>query len=152
MKKFWTLLWICLLLSGLLLTISCSSAAKTTGSSTGTITTTESTDVPAITTQDANTMIQNNNNNTNFVLLDVRTADEFSGGHIEGAVNIDYYAADFKTNIGKLDKTKVYLVYCRTGVRGAASVKIMLDLGFRQTQNMTGGITKWVNDGYTTVK
>ena len=97
-------------------------------------------------------MIQNNNNNTNFVLLDVRTADEFSGGHIEGAVNIDYYAADFKTNIGKLDKTKVYLVYCRTGVRGAASVKIMLDLGFRQTQNMTGGITKWVNDGYTTVK
>lgn len=97
-------------------------------------------------------MIKNNQNNPNFVILDVRTAAEFGAGHLAGAVNIDYYGAHFKTNVGQLDKSKQYLVYCRTGIRGAASVQIMLDLGFKQTQNLTGGITQWIADGYATVK
>jgi rhodanese-related sulfurtransferase len=105
-----------------------------------------------ITVSDANTSIQKNSGNANFVLLDVRTADEFNSGHLAGAINLDYYAADFKANIAKLDKNKQYLVYCRTGIRGAASVQIMLDLGFTKAQNMAGGITEWTQEGYAVVK
>jgi len=108
--------------------------------------------VPTISVQDAYALIRNNQGNPNFVILDVRTADEFNSGYIAGTINIDYYSSEFKTNIGKLDKNKRYLVYCRTGIRGAASVQIMMDLGFKQTQNMAGGITEWIQDGYPTVK
>ena len=156
LKKIGILLVMLLIAVSVLTVIGCSSSSTATNSSAMTTVssqvTTLSTDAPTITTQDANDLIAKNKNNANFVLLDVRTADEFNGGHIEGAVNIDYYAADFKANISKLDKTKQYVVYCRTGIHGAASVKIMLDLGFKQAQNMAGGITKWMNDGYPTVK
>jgi len=128
------------------------SQAKTTASSTTPATASQTEGVPTITVADANASIRKNSGDTNFVLLDVRTADEFNSGHIAGAINIDYYAADFKANIAKLDKNKQYLVYCRTGIRGAASVQIMLDLGFTKTQNMAGGITEWIQEGFATVK
>jgi rhodanese-related sulfurtransferase len=138
-----------ILLSGIL--AGCSQV-KTTASSTVPVVTSQTTDVPTITVSDANTSIQKNSGNANFVLLDVRTADEFNSGHLAGAINLDYYAADFKANIAKLDKNKQYLVYCRTGIRGAASVQIMLDLGFTKAQNMAGGITEWTQEGYAVVK
>ena len=138
-----------ILLSGIL--AGCSQV-KTTASSTVPVVTSQTTDVPTITVSDANTSIQKNSGNANFVLLDVRTADEFNGGHLAGAINLDYYAADFKANIAKLDKNKQYLVYCRTGIRGAASVQIMLNLGFTKTQNIAGGITEWTQEGYAVVK
>jgi rhodanese-related sulfurtransferase len=138
-----------ILLSGIL--AGCSQV-KTTASSTVPVVTSQTTDVPTITVSDANTSIQKNSGNANFVLLDVRTADEFNSGHLAGAINLDYYAADFKANIAKLDKNKQYLVYCRTGIRGAASVQIMLNLGFTKTQNMAGGITEWTQEGYAVVK
>ena len=97
---------------------------------------------------DAYNLIQKNKSNPDFIILDVRTTDEFNTGYIAGAINIDYYATDFKTNIGKLDRNRQYLVYCRTGIRAAASVQIMLDLGFKQVQNLAGGITAWIQDGY----
>lgn len=128
------------------------SQAKTTEVAISPATITQSTGVPTIAVADADKLIQANKNNSGFVLLDVRTPDEFNGGHIAGAIDIDYYAADFKANIGKLDKNKQYLVYCRTGIRGAASVQIMIDLGFTRTQNMAGGITEWMQEGYPTVK
>ena len=138
-----------ILLSGIL--AGCSQV-KTTASSTVPVVTSQTTDVPTITVSDANASIKKNSGDANFVLLDVRTADEFNSGHIAGAINIDYYAADFKANIAKLDKNKQYLVYCRTGIRGAASVQIMLNLGFTKTQNMAGGITEWTQEGYAVVK
>lgn len=140
-----------LIVCGLGLSISCSPAA-TKLNSTPVTTMSLTPDVPTITTQDAYNLIQNNRDNPNFVILDVRTADEFNSGYIAGAVNIDYYSSEFKANIGKLDKNKQYLVYCRTGIRGAASVQIMVDMGFKHTQNMAGGITQWIQDGYSIVK
>ena len=149
-----TKLWIpsltLLIVSIVALSAGCAQAT-TQLTSTGTITS-STTDVPTITTQDAYRLIQNNLDDPDFVILDVRTADEFNSGHIAGAVNLDYYSSEFRTNVGKLDKSKQYLVYCRTGIRGAASVLIMQDLGFKNAQNMTGGITQWTQDGYPTAK
>ena len=71
-----------ILLSGIL--AGCSQV-KTTASSTVPVVTSQTTDVPTITVSDANTSIQKNSGNANFVLLDVRTADEFNAGHIAGA-------------------------------------------------------------------
>jgi rhodanese-related sulfurtransferase len=128
------------------------SQTKTTASTATLLTAPETANVPMITVSDANTLIQTNKGNPGFVLLDVRTAGEFNSGHIAGAMNLDYYASDFKANIAKLDKNKQYLVYCRTGIRGAASVQIMLDLMFTRTQNMAGGITEWIQEGFPMVK
>jgi hypothetical protein len=46
---------------------------------------------------------------------------------------------------------KEYLVYCATGIRGAAATQIMINLGFKNVQNMAGGITAWIQDGYAIV-
>ena len=105
-----------------------------------------------ISTSDAFNLIQNNQPASDFVILDVRTASEFSGGHIARATNIDFYAQDFKDQVNKLNHDNRYLVYCRTGVRSTQATQIMLSLGFKNLWNLTGGIAQWTTDGYQTTK
>jgi rhodanese-related sulfurtransferase len=106
----------------------------------------------AINVQDAYKLIQSNQDNSNFIIIDVRTAGEFSGGHLPSAVNMDYYSSDFKSNIGKLDRNKDYLVYCQTGIRSTAATQIMADLDFVNVDNLIGGIAQWLNAGYPVTK
>ena len=56
-----------------------------------------------------------------LTVIDVRTPGEFAEGHIPGAKNIDYRNRNFRKRIGKLDKSKEYLVHCRSGGRSAAA-------------------------------
>ena len=105
-----------------------------------------------ITAADAYALIQANINNPDFVILDVRTPDEFSSGHLSGAINIDYEAATFKDDILKLDKDFTYLVYCRTGVRSGMAQNIMKEAGFKNVTSLIGGITEWMAQGFTVVK
>jgi rhodanese-related sulfurtransferase len=88
----------------------------------------------------------------NFVILDVRTTGEFAAGHIRSAINRDYYSTAFKNDIDKLDKTKLYVVYCQTGIRSAAVRDIMQELGFQRIYNMTGGFADWTAQGFPIVK
>ena len=75
--------------------------------------------------------------NTNIILIDVRTPDEIKEtGTIEGATNIDFKAADFKDNVSALDKSKEYIVFCRTGNRSGQASQIMADLGFTNINNL----------------
>lgn len=97
-------------------------------------------------------LIQNNLTNPEFVIMDVRTAEEFGSGHIEGAVNIDFYASSFESQLDMLDKEKVYLVYCRSSNRGGQTMEKMENMGFAEVYNMSGGINAWNNAGYATVK
>src|SRR5271157_1559819 len=110
--------------------------------------TTTTASVPTISAPDAYNLIQQNRNNAEFVIVDVRTAGEFNAGHIAGAVNIDYTSVQFTADVSLLDKSKQYLVYCQTGVRGAAATQVMIGLGFSNVQNIAGGITAWIQDGY----
>ena len=141
--RYW--LFSLILLSVLLIT-GCSQT--TTQTTSNIVTTTTTSNVPTITAQDAYSLIRENLDNPNFIILDVRTADEFNSGHIAGAINIDYESAQFTTDVSLLDKSKQYLVYCATGVRGAAATQIMVGLGFKNVQNIAGGITAWIQDGY----
>lgn len=140
-----------LLLVGLFFTAGCT-LATTQASSILETTITPTYVVITITTKEAYDLMQKNMGNPDFVILDVRTPEEFNDGHIAGAINIDYYSPEFKTKISTLDKDKQYLVYCRTHNRSTATVGLMLDLGFRQVQSFVGGITQWIQDGYPTVK
>lgn len=104
-----------------------------------------------LTIKDAYNKIQENKNNPNLVILDVRTPEEYAEGHIENSVNIDFNADDFKTNINKLDKNKTYLVYCRSGNRSKKAIAVMKELGFKEIYNI-GGIMDWQKEGYPVVK
>ena len=52
-----------------------------------------------ITPEEVNTLIQENKDNPNFVILDVRTPEEYLSGHIENAVNLDYYSDTFRNDL-----------------------------------------------------
>src|SRR5688572_4180333 len=52
-----------------------------------------------------------------LVILDVRTPEEFSRGHLKNAILIDKYATDFEASIKALDRNKPYLLYCAKGGR-----------------------------------
>jgi NADPH-dependent 2,4-dienoyl-CoA reductase/sulfur reductase-like enzyme/rhodanese-related sulfurtransferase len=76
----------------------------------------------------------------NAVILDVRTSKEFSGGAIEGAININ--VDDLRANLEKLDKNKMYAIYCQVGLRGYLANRIMRNNGFRAV-NLNGGYNLW---------
>ena len=82
----------------------------------------------------------------NYTLVDVRTAEEYADGHLEGALNIDYFSARFSDDIGKLGLETPVLVYCRSGNRSGKSMKIMYDMGFNEVKNLICGYKGWVSE------
>lgn len=92
----------------------------------------------------AQELIDSKENDPNFIVMDVRTAEEYAGGHVKGAQNlVDYYAPDVRERLGALDHSKTYLVYCRTGHRSGEVVEMMRSLGFDTVYDLSGGITAW---------
>ena len=82
-----------------------------------------------------------------IVILDVRTPQEFAEGHLANAINIDFQSGNFEEEISKLDKSKTYAVYCRSGNRSGQAVKVMSETGFTNIYDMDGGVIDWVNAG-----
>ncbi|MDZ4846041.1 MAG: thioredoxin domain-containing protein [Chitinophagales bacterium] len=80
---------------------------------------------------------------SNAVLLDVRTPDEYEQGHIEGAKNLDYRSSAFQTELGMLDKSKPYFVYCLSGGRSAGAADYMRNNGFKVVYDLKGGMLSW---------
>ena len=104
-----------------------------------------------ISAQQAYELIQENQANDNFVVLDIRTSEEYDMGYIEGAANIDFYASTFQDDIDGLDKGKTYLVYCRTANRSGRAMPIFENIGFEKVYNMLGGIVAWQTAEYPIV-
>ena len=83
-------------------------------------------------------------NEKKAIVIDVRTPAEWQQGVIEGAdIFIDYNGGNFEQQLAKLDKSKTYVVYCRSGGRSAGASKVMVDKGFKNVINMQGGISSW---------
>lgn len=74
------------------------------------------------------------------ILLDVRTPSEFAAGHLEGALNVDFDNPTFTSEIQKLDKSKPYFLYCRSGNRSGQAITIMKQEGFKNISELEGGI------------
>lgn len=84
---------------------------------------------------------------TNAVVLDVRTDAEVAEGIIPNAIHIDIYKGQgFVEEIEALDKNKNYYVYCRSGNRSGQACAIMDQLGFANAYNLEGGIIEWDGD------
>ncbi len=77
------------------------------------------------------------------IVVDVRTPDEFSAGHIENAVNIDWNSDGFNDRITKLERTAPVFVYCLSGGRSSSAASHMRDAGFTKVYELDGGIMKW---------
>lgn len=76
------------------------------------------------------------------IILDVRTEEEFSSGHIEGAMLIpDYEIAD-RAEAELPDKDMLILVYCRSGNRSKRASEVLVSLGYTNVKEF-GGINTW---------
>lgn len=73
------------------------------------------------------------------IVLDIRTPQEYDKGHSSAAENIDYYAADFKQQLNKMDREETYFIYCNSGSRSEKSLKLFEQLGFKKVYNLKGG-------------
>ncbi|MFZ2226686.1 MAG: rhodanese-like domain-containing protein [Candidatus Moraniibacteriota bacterium] len=94
----------------------------------------------SIDASEAKEIIKQKSQAGDFCILDVRTEEEFSRGAIPGAINLDFYAANFAKELDKLDKNKTYLIYCRSGNRSKSALAIMKQLGFGHIYELDRGI------------
>lgn len=95
-----------------------------------------------------------------FVLIDVRTKEEYEAGYIPGAVNINRGQLEFKIwkeetwdELGLYipEKTDLIVVYCRTGGRSALAAKSLMDLGYQNVKSLKDGWKFW-NETYPELK
>ena len=78
------------------------------------------------------------------IVIDVRTPSEVSQGYIDGADQfLDYNGGVFSQEIKKLDKSKTYIIYCRSGGRSANASGEMAAMGFKNVYNVEGGISSY---------
>ena len=73
------------------------------------------------------------------MLVDVRTPEEFGAGHLEGAVNIDWFDPDFAAHWDGVDRDRPVYVYCKLGGRSAKAAAVLDSLGFKRVMNLSGG-------------
>jgi rhodanese-related sulfurtransferase len=85
-------------------------------------------------------------------LIDVRTRDEFKEGHLQGAVNLDFYDPEFGERIKAFEKDKPIFIYCRSGSRSAKAAELFKEAGFAQVYELKGGIINWMEEQLLTVK
>ena len=104
--------------------------------------------------QEAFSLIENNKNNADFIIIDLRFPQDFEKEHIEGAINLDITSETFRDELDKLDRDKTYLIYgyCTCGGVGWNTLRTMEELGFKKVCNMWDGIEQWREEGLPTVK
>lgn len=99
--------------------------------------------IKEITTADAQALL------TKRTIIDVREYNEFAAGHLPGAINVPRGVLEFQIGtIGEcVDKTKPYLIYCRTSGRAALSAVQLQKIGYTDLVSMAGGFEAWAKEG-----
>ena len=85
-----------------------------------------------------------------FVMLDVRTPEEYAEGHIKGATLIPVQVLEER--LAEVPKDKQVYVYCHSGARSARASKVLAKHGFTNIENVMGGIEAWKAAGHPIVK
>ncbi len=96
-----------------------------------------------ITPENVFELVEEPQNDSSCIIMDVRAPWEFSKEHIEGAENLDFTDPEFKKQLLKLDREKKYIVYCKSGVRGGKVLNLMKKYGFTEVYNLKGGFEAW---------
>jgi thioredoxin 1 len=81
--------------------------------------------------------------NSNQQIVDVRSAEEFSKGHIENAFNINIDGNEFQQQVSALDKSRPVFVYCLSGGRSSKAAAYMRKKGFKEVYELNGGLMQW---------
>jgi rhodanese-related sulfurtransferase len=78
-----------------------------------------------------------------LLLLDVRTPEEYAGGHLPGAVNIPH--TELAARVAELDgaRERDIVVYCRTGSRTAQALEVLGEAGFKRLFHLEGDYVRW---------
>lgn len=79
-------------------------------------------------------------------IIDVRSPEEFSAGHISGAENIPLGPQVFQW-IGSADRQQDIVFVCHSGSRSGHATQLALDWGFRKVYNLEGGMMDWIHQG-----
>ena len=106
----------------------------------------------AVSPKEASALIEKNEGNSDFVILDIRTPGEFQSGHIENSIMIDFYSKTFAEEVNRLDKGKTYLIHCRSGNRSTRSMELFKKLQFQKIFHLSSGINGWNSEGLPLVK
>ena len=88
---------------------------------------------------------------SDYILVDVRTIEEYESGHIQDAINFDFYSESFQKEILSLDKSSSIILYCRTQNRSTKTANYLKENGFKEITVLAGGITSWVKNGHDLV-
>jgi len=112
----------------------------------------DSTRITAVSAKEAADLIDNHKGDSDFTILDIRTPGEFQSGHLKSAILIDFYSQPFADQLSRLDKGKIFLIYCRTGNRSTKSLEIFKKLKFQKVYHMANGISTWKSEGFPVVK
>jgi rhodanese-related sulfurtransferase len=97
--------------------------------------------------QAARELMVDNAGQSDFLILDVRTPEEFRQGYIAGAVLLDYRAPDFRERFAELDRAATIFLYCRSGNRSSHVLVLADTLGFGRVYDLRGGIRAWTQAG-----
>ena len=77
-----------------------------------------------------------------YIILDVRTQEEYDQGHIPGAIVISHDEIEEKAEEMLTDKKQLILVYCRSGRRSKLAAEALVELGYTNIKEF-GGIIDW---------
>lgn len=105
-----------------------------------------------ITAIQADTLVKNHQLSADFVIIDVRTSGEFTNERIDKSRNLDINAGYFNDSLDKLDKNKMYFIYCGSGSRSAVALTRMQARNFRAVYNLQGGLAAWKAANLPTIK
>ncbi len=80
---------------------------------------------------------------SNSVILDLRFPAEYEQGHIDGAINVNFFDGNFQTNILKLDRSKKYFLYSKSDPETYRAGIFMKQNGFKDVSTLKGGYAAW---------
>ena len=84
--------------------------------------------------------------NTEYILVDVRTVEEYDSGHIQDAINFDFYSESFQEQILSLNKNSSVILYCGLKI-GTKTANYLKENGYKKITVLDGGVTSWVKNG-----
>ena len=87
-------------------------------------------------------------NDEDYLIVDVRTEEEYDSGHLEGALLLP--VQELEGRLDELPIDKPIIVYCRSGARSRTAATILVENGFKQVYDM-GGISDWTAEGYPVI-
>ena len=89
-----------------------------------------------------------------YMVVDIRPAANYAAGHIRTAINIPL--KELGVSFNKLDRTKDIIVYCDLGIQSKLACEVLINAGFKDVYNLTGGLKEWnyalvTSDGRTDI-